>query len=414
MRAVIESRLSHLSPEALRLAQAGAVLGEPAVFEELQHTAGFGNGERPCGVRGTAPDRAPAGRGRERGEARYALSHDRVRETLMALLSPERRRLLHERAARSPGRSAHGDGRRTRGAASPAPGGGREMASGQLSSYRQAGEWALRSAAPRNAAALLERALALTPATREHQEVRVELLVRIAQALDSFDAGNLVEWRRTGGQRLTGPGLQTCPARSARRSARFPASFPARGSTQQRRRWLLGRWTSPRQEGTKRDVAKALYQKGRITVYQGGETAAVEAFEEALALASEAGDDSLTATLHSFLARVLMVGQRRDLDGARQHLEAAMSIRRRMGQYEGLFEIVGGFAFSEVMQGNYAAASRWMEEVLEAALREGRRLELVHIYGALGWFAQLGNDDAAAVHHFKARPRDRPQVWGRG
>lgn len=397
VRAVIESRLSYLSPAALSLAQAGAVLGEPAEFGELWRTGGLGEEDGLAGLEGLLHTGLLWEVGGDTGGTRYLLAHDRVRETLTALLSPERRRLLHERAAWAleavhTGRTDELAARRARHLEKAGDG---ERAA---LSYRRAGEWALRSAAPRDAASLLERALALTPATREWQEVRVELLVRIARALDSFDEGNLgaVEghWRsaadRARAAQLPGEESEALCSLSNLQSRK--------GQHEEASQTAVEALEVARAGGDKRDIGKAFHQKGRAAFYRGDETTAESAFEQSLALAREIGDEGLVATGLNFLARLLVV---RDFEGARRPLEEALAIRRSEGRYEGLHESLGSLAFLEVLAGNYGAASRWMEEALEVATREGRQLELVRVRSALGWFAQLEGDDAAAMGHLR-------------
>ena len=244
VRAVIESRLAPLPFPALRLAQASAVLEEPATFNELRCTAGLGEEEGLTGLeallRTGLLHEADVNTG-----AHYLLSHDRVRETLTALLGAERCRMMHREAAAAleavdPQQGEQLAARRARHLEAA---GEDERAA---LAYRQAGGWALRSAAPRAAAAMLERALALTPATREHQESRSALLARIAQALDSFDDGSLAaveaHWR-TAAERARDAGLpgEECEVFCSLSKSALPQRRTSGGSARQRR----GRWRSP-------------------------------------------------------------------------------------------------------------------------------------------------------------------------
>lgn len=402
VRAVIESRLSHLSPAALGLAQAGAILGVPAVFGELRHAAGLGGEDSLAGLEGLLRAGLLREVGGSAGAARYLLSHDRVRETLAASLSPERRRRLHERAAGAleAVHAGHMDEVAVRRARHLEEAGDPERAA---LAYRQAGEWALRSAAPRDAATLLDRALTLTPATREHQEVRGELLTLIAQALTAFDAGDLAaveaHWR-SAADRARAEGLpgEECEALCSLSTLLFRKGGRHEEASRLAARALEG----ARAGGDKGDVARALYQAGKAAAYRHEETEAEAAFGQALALARELGDDDLIAASLTSLGQTLAPRGQRDREAARRHFEAALAIRRRQGEFSGLYQVLNPLAFFEVTTGNYAAASRWLEEALAAALREERQLEIGAIRTDLGFFAYLGGEDAAAVTHLRA------------
>lgn len=184
VRAAIGERLSRLTPAALALAHAAAVLGQGATFEVLREVVGL-DGEAALTGYEELLRMGLFLEGQGEGESQVALSHDRVRETLRDALSGPRREWLHRRALRT--LEARNAPPAT--LAEHALSGGLTLEAAAL--FGRAGLAAQDVGANEEALAALERALTLTPARAEYYRPRLQLLSQIADTLFYRDSGGV-------------------------------------------------------------------------------------------------------------------------------------------------------------------------------------------------------------------------------
>jgi DNA-binding SARP family transcriptional activator len=98
VREAINRRLDRLNPGARQILEAGAVLGSKFEFQAVRSTAGRNELETAAGLDELAGRQLLA----EEGEGGvYHFSHDLVRRTVLAAISPTRFRLLHIRAGKA-------------------------------------------------------------------------------------------------------------------------------------------------------------------------------------------------------------------------------------------------------------------------------------------------------------------------
>jgi tetratricopeptide (TPR) repeat protein len=101
VRAIIRGRLAPLTPAAVALVGAGAVLGQGFPFDLLCEVAGFGELEGLSALDAVLASgllREVAGEPGQPQEHRYFFSHDRIRDTVYEEVGAARRQVLHRRA----------------------------------------------------------------------------------------------------------------------------------------------------------------------------------------------------------------------------------------------------------------------------------------------------------------------------
>jgi DNA-binding SARP family transcriptional activator len=167
VRAAIAERLGRLSPAALALAQAAAVLGRGEPFEVLFEVAGL----EPEAATLAYEELLRCGLLVEQSGNVAALSHDRVREALRDALASPRRAALHRRAFRSLG------ARLAPPAVLAAHAAQGNLAAEATLLYEHAAGAAREVGAYADAMTALERALDLLPRRREQQAARVRLRI---------------------------------------------------------------------------------------------------------------------------------------------------------------------------------------------------------------------------------------------
>ena len=177
--AVIQHRLSTLSPIARSIASLAATIGRGFSFEVLVAASDQNEDEVVNGLDELWRRKVV----REQGGSGYDFGHDRIREAAYAALSPVRRRVLHRKVA---------------GALEGVYGGDLDSVSGRLGShyeqaglameavawYRRTGEVSETLFAYREAAEYLRRSLAqfdILPATEKSVDQRVEILISLRE-----------------------------------------------------------------------------------------------------------------------------------------------------------------------------------------------------------------------------------------
>ena len=206
VRAVIEYRLSQLSPDAREAVGVASAIGREFGMDVLADAGGMRDAEAAAALDELAERRIV----RERGDGAYDFTHDRIREVAYATLSSARRRVLHRHIARA--QIADGQPALTR---SDAPGSGGSAASsiarhleqgglveGAIPYYRSAAEHAMGIYASAEAVGHLEKSLALLeqlPATRARLLQEIDLRTALCIALvhrQHYGARVLAEYAR--------------------------------------------------------------------------------------------------------------------------------------------------------------------------------------------------------------------------
>lgn len=322
VRAAIAERLSRLSPSALALAQAAAVLGREDDFEVLCEVADLNRDAAlpayeellRCGLL------LEHGRG---AEALVLLSHDRVRETLRDALAAPRRAELHRRAFLALS---------TRGVppavlAGHAAQGGHMVEGIRL--YEQAARAAQALGAYDEAAVALQRAVNLRPRRPDQQDARVRLLAianRLYFERDASLSAAMDATRRAAAD----AGTAGLPGEQAALLGLLTMDLLRSGQLQEAETCAHSALAAARAAGQIRAEAQALVSLARIETARWNWLAAESYGERARRMAeSEDEDVALLAELALAIARRWSVGA---LEPARRQIAALLPRARAWEQ----------------------------------------------------------------------------------
>ncbi len=386
VRAVIESRLAGLSPQACDAAAVAAVIGRPFTFRFLARVAG---GEEAPLVE--AVDELWQSRVlRESGTDTYAFSHDAVREVVYGRLSRHHRAWLHGRTAEA---LVHEH--------SPAV----EAPSGEIAThfdlsgaqaqavpyYRRAAQAARNIYANELAAGYYERLVAITAGSD-----RIDALCALGDV-----------WQLTG---------RSAQAAGAYRRALELAEQIADQAAQARCRTALGRvlvlfrgayeealvhlesaGAVFRLRGDRAGLADVVWHMGIAHWYQGNYEQALDCYAEMRRLASEAGDRGRIAEAvgHAGLVYDDLGDHARALACFEEHL----AIARDLGDRASMARAMGNVGTALQRQGRHAEALAWFAESWRTASAIGAERSMAIAAGNAALVYHAGGETAQAIRY---------------
>jgi predicted ATPase len=359
VQAVLETRLTRLSPPTRELAGLAAIIGRSFAVDVLEQASGGDEDALVLGLDELWQQRIV----RERGADAYDFTHDKLRETAYNLLGPARRRLLHHRVAQAL-EVVHATEQDTVASQVAVHFDRAGLAERAIPYYAQAGEFAVARYANEEAMAHLSRALELSPET--DCEIRYRLLVMREEVCDRLgrrDAHrrDLVELEALAEKLGTEQQAEVANrwAMYANQTGEFASAIEAAQMVVDRARAC----------GQAELQVEGHLRWGVALNYQGDSAAAQIHCEEALALAQTAGLPRLEA------AALLRLGsiceQRCDWIRLQEFSDQALRLSHQTGDRWEEQAALTNLGYAACCLGDYAEAWARFEQVLHLALETG-------------------------------------------
>jgi tetratricopeptide (TPR) repeat protein len=393
IQAVIRRRLERVPEEGRLLVQLAAVAGRELDLAVLEHVNGALDIDEWLTICANVAVL-------EVQDGQWRFSHDKLRESTLNALPPDRLAALHGQIAQAI-EATYPDSedqavrlsQHWRNAGN---------VNKELYYLRLAGDHAMHISVYADAISYYERALELLPsaslAELDPQSIEADLFIKLGEALqhigDYPKATRRLEMGLERSRRLNDN------AGAARALGVLSDVYWRQGDYARATDACQESLALSRSIDDPRGIARALNRLGMVASEQGNYAEAVRNLEESLAFAGQSGDLEASATVINNLGTVAYA--QGDYDRASRYFEETLAISQASGERRKAATALLNLGSVAGEKGDYARATQHFEETLAICRAIGERRGVALALDNLGFLAELQGNHTAAIKHFEA------------